>query len=882
MNHSRIDLRVWALCCVLAGVVFIVYAALSIKIGGGQPVMPVDDAYIHFQYARQIAAGEFYVYNPGLPPTSGATSFLYPYVLALGHILGFHQLWLGLWAMGVGALALLVSGWTVYLLTRLFVASRAFSAALMTAFMLTGLISWHFMSGMETGLVMCFTLLTLYSFIARRRRLFILAATLLAIIRPEGGIMALIVVGLWWLHDGFTAQTTHETPEASLSDLDPHPSSLNTIISRLIALRHLMLLIPIIAIGIQPLVNLLVTGSASASGNQAKSLFGMIPPVPSEIWERIFENFGRFWFELFSGVSGGASSEFFLSPFIGLFALAGVLLIVYQRKRWDVLLLVCAWLLVISAAISTLDTAFWHFKRYQMPLLAMLFPLAGWCWQMFAKTFKNRPAMLDHGIGVRPRDVALAVALVLCFLAVFSGVAFLRPYAVNVESVVQQPLAMARWIAANTPTDAVIAVHDVGTIRYIGGRTTLDMVGLTTPGAADWWRNGPGAVGEFLIQNRPDLVAAYTDARGLNYLAETSVYGEYLEGFRHALDPRWNVALGGSFQGVLRPTWAGVTEAEMPQQGSILNALESLDGWQWVDQVNVANLDSEKLHNYRWSDRQHLPGFATEFYGLYLIDQSGCGVNCLVTDGGRRINGEEQFTLDTTPGQALILVTRVHPVNGGSFVVFADGLRVGARVIFSQPGNWLEIATLIPSGFITDTTTEIQIMPNTPDGHYMPYHHWAFQGDYPASDAFEPVITFDDSDVQLHVEPYVYSVEDESVQMTLNWYSEDGAAGDAKVFLHLYASLHEPPVAQFDIRPGNGTLPPANWLPGVLFTDTLHLDVAAVPAGEYTLALGLYDPVTEARFLPALNDGRFTIDLTGRRVILGTLDILTEREPADG
>ncbi len=76
--------------------------------------MPLDDAYIHFQYARQLADGEPYVYNPGEAPTSGATSFIYPYVLAVGYLLGFKGLNLGLWAMGVGTSTLLLSGWLIY------------------------------------------------------------------------------------------------------------------------------------------------------------------------------------------------------------------------------------------------------------------------------------------------------------------------------------------------------------------------------------------------------------------------------------------------------------------------------------------------------------------------------------------------------------------------------------------------------------------------------------------------------------------------------------------------------------------------------------------------------------------------------------------------
>ena len=103
---GRRSLYIWALFCVIAGATFLAYVLTSLANGHGEFVMPLDDVYIHFQYARQMAAGQPYIYNPGLPATSGATSFLYPYVLAVGYLVGFQGLKLGLWAMIVGALAL--------------------------------------------------------------------------------------------------------------------------------------------------------------------------------------------------------------------------------------------------------------------------------------------------------------------------------------------------------------------------------------------------------------------------------------------------------------------------------------------------------------------------------------------------------------------------------------------------------------------------------------------------------------------------------------------------------------------------------------------------------------------------------------------------------
>ena len=99
----------FAVTCIWVAAIFLVYLSASVSGGQGDVLMPLDDTYIHFQYARQLAVGQPYQYNPGQPPTSGATSFLYPFVLDVGYTVGFHDLALGLWVMIVGALSLLAS-----------------------------------------------------------------------------------------------------------------------------------------------------------------------------------------------------------------------------------------------------------------------------------------------------------------------------------------------------------------------------------------------------------------------------------------------------------------------------------------------------------------------------------------------------------------------------------------------------------------------------------------------------------------------------------------------------------------------------------------------------------------------------------------------------
>ena len=48
----------------------------------GHPGAALDDAYIHFQYARAIAEGHPLRFQAGEPFTSGATSLLWPTLLA--------------------------------------------------------------------------------------------------------------------------------------------------------------------------------------------------------------------------------------------------------------------------------------------------------------------------------------------------------------------------------------------------------------------------------------------------------------------------------------------------------------------------------------------------------------------------------------------------------------------------------------------------------------------------------------------------------------------------------------------------------------------------------------------------------------------------------
>ncbi|MBZ0284962.1 MAG: hypothetical protein K8L97_29775 [Anaerolineae bacterium] len=203
--ENRRSLFIWVLFCMVSGATLLAYAGASLAVGRGVFVMPLDDVYIHFQYARQLANGQPYVYNPGLPPSSGATSFLYPYLLAIGYLLGFQGLNLGLWAMLMGYAALAGSAWLVYQLVRGQGGAAWLALGIALAFEVNGAVAWHFMSGMETGIVVWLSLGVVWGLVPsteyrvlskKRNAILVIAATLMALVRPEGAVLAVLAVGV--------------------------------------------------------------------------------------------------------------------------------------------------------------------------------------------------------------------------------------------------------------------------------------------------------------------------------------------------------------------------------------------------------------------------------------------------------------------------------------------------------------------------------------------------------------------------------------------------------------------------------------------------------------------------------------------------------------
>lgn len=805
LNDKRF---LWALFSLITLAILLSYVWSSWQAGQGQLLMPLDDVYIHFQYARQMALGHPYQYNLSDPPTSGATSFIYPYLLAFGYLIGFQGLWLGLWAMLLGALALLASLWAVYRLGLVLDAPNWLSLLMALGFALTGSIAWHFMSGMETGLMIALCLWTLLFVLEKRLNAFVLVASALALTRPEGGALAGIAAAIMflWLWQDYAAKDKNRGKRW----------------------RLLLLMLPILMLGVQPLVNLLITGTSVATGNQAKSILATVPQDWGLILSRILDNFGRMWLELLTGLDGREGRGWYMPALIGLLGLGAIPMLLLKKGNRLIGLMLLGWFLVMTAAVSTLDTAFWHFKRYQMPMLALLFPLCLWVISAIGRKF--------------PKPV-YAYGVILLIFSAGLYIQFLYYYAVNVRYVYQQPYQMALWLRENTPEDARIAVHDVGLMRYMGERETLDMVGLTTPDAAAYWRNGPGSVAEFLLNEQPDYIASYGRGHGygLAFLADTSLYANQVAAFTvENWQREINVALAADSQGIYQPDWEKATWPEQVVEYSEYLVFSSVN----AHLLNVGDVVSEQQFDYEWQGLDG-SGFNTEVRDIAYFHKS------LVTlpfiDAYRLITGEERFRFSQLDAeQDALLVSRVHSAYSGTLDIYVNGEFLAQRVIPQNAGYWLDIPTLIPSEWLSENL-QIRIVPQMNEGAYMPAFHRLTQGDYVFEASEEASLaSYQGGAIRLLS---VFPRDDMryGFQLSLEWETNGNAEGDYRFFVHLYDDVNEPPIDQADAYAGgnrgltSGSSPIGNWLAGQ-FSDTITLGAGDIPNGSYSLAIGFYNP----------------------------------------
>lgn len=510
---------------------------------GGEWPAPLDDVFIHFDFARATAAGHPFEWIAGQGYSSGETSPLYGLALALGYAIGFHGYFLCVWAALIAlssvvaamrATAELALGpwWVAWLVPPILAC--------------VGVLDWSLWSGMETAFA--FAILARAALSAKRtqtappthRRAAQWAlggwGALLVWTRPE---MAVVVAALAVL--AARASRT-QSPWAALVRA-ASPGALATI--AILALNHAM------------------TGDAQSAGARLKLLSSN--PYLGDV-----DRARELVLNLFYFAYKPLREELAITPSLSwlFFVIAAIALV--GRKTRDLAAALLASGALYALLVSWNGAARYQNFRYYAPAVALLLMTACLGVAALARS--------------RARVLAVPIALLSSLGAAFRLGPEIAHFTTASANIHGQQVEMGRRIAARTPAGAIILVGDAGAIPYFSERHAIDALGLGGYHGApftDASPHGEAATAEILQRldprMRPTHLALYPNWFG----AITSHFGREID----HVTIEHNVICGGPTKVLYEADFSSM-DGDAPPAGIVL------------DELDVADVVSERAHAY--------------------------------------------------------------------------------------------------------------------------------------------------------------------------------------------------------------------------------------------------------------------------------------------
>lgn len=644
-----------------------------------EPAVPLDDAYIHFQYARALAEGRFFAFLPGDSYTSGATSLLWPAMLAPFYLVGLRDtsvIWAA-WLWGWLFLALLAVE-VKRLATPLVGDLGAVGASACT--LAFGGYTWFAASGMEVT-----PLAYLLALSARlcaawaeapagrspRGRAALLAVAIVGpLVRPEGMVASIFVLGTLALfperREGPAIEQVKARAWALLALLGP--------------------LLP-------PLINRLLTGHFSTTTTQVKWL-GLNPYYGGpNFWSSTRANLDTFWQYL---LDGREWSAIFIPPGSFPVAVGALVAIPYagiRSRRWARAALVL--MLAVGMAIPTTYLSFlWNRLRY-------LWPFAfAWCIGLACLA----RAAADMAASIRPRYALAGMVLggMAAGMLAHQLSWTMDDVAQSASAIHRQQVLLGRWARDHLPAGSRIGVNDTGAIAYFSGHRVFDVVGLTTPEEARYWVAGAGSRFEHyerLHRRDPKLLPTHFIVYP-HWMACDVVLGRELTRAT-VLDQS---ILGGN------------TMVAHEARYDLLGSGERPDGpppGSLIDTLDVADLESETEHGYDVAI-----GGGTDADNRVQTTTTDLGLDR--ADGGRGKRARDRFHLRLPPNNG-VLVARWGAPSGASLSILVDG-RETSRVDI-EPDGWSEHAIPLPPG---GKDALVEVVPRD-SRTFTSMHYWSYE-----------------------------------------------------------------------------------------------------------------------------------------------------------
>lgn len=440
---SRKDL-LWLAGLIALGCLTLIASAFHAhRFTGGEGGVPLDDAWIHFQFARNLARGDGFAFNPG-QPTAGSTAPLWTLLLSGVYALGGRFPIAG---QVLSAICFLVTLLSTYVLGKHLTGRRWAGWLAGGLVAVNGRMVWAGLSALEICLFATLSLLAIDSHLTDRGEDHYRLRTgalfgLAALARPEGYLLFVAAM------IDFTFCILRETRYVFRAASQ--------------VLRKVFLPAILFALIVAPylIFSLRTSGHLLPNTFHAKATFNFLPDRDFlSLWARylVLDN-----------------------PLLLPFYLLGVMLLPAHHRIGPVkerASLLSVWSLGLPISYAFLHAVLYQHGRYLMPLIPCHAVIA------VAGLLIARSMLRRRGWRWGRSEASLLAIVTLLAIA---GTAWRLPtmarqYAWNVRNINQMHVALGRWVAENTPPNATLALNDIGAITYVSERPVVDLAGLITP-----------------------------------------------------------------------------------------------------------------------------------------------------------------------------------------------------------------------------------------------------------------------------------------------------------------------------------------------------------------------------------------------------------------
>ncbi len=431
-----------ALLSIIAGLMYVLPMKSVIGVFG----FPLDDPWIHLNFARNLADLGSYSYFKNEMATSGSTSPLYTFFAAMLWKIS-HDEFFASYTLGILFLAL--SSFYLYKLSLVFFEKEHWLAIGATAaFILTGRIDAIAVSGMETTLFICILLATLYYYLTNKQILFAVFTALLLWARPDG----LIMIGAIAVH--FLYRNYIEKGD-KIFEKGKSSISLKSFFTPGIIL--------FILVAGYVLFNQALSGSFFPNTFVAKLKYYGGGSKPEYLTDAL-----KFY------------SSSVLGVFIAFFSVAFISMLVnlVRRKKIECFIPILFVIGMIVAYWIELPFLFQD-GRYLIPTIPFFIVAGVWGMREF---FQWLLLFLPSSF-IKKFGNVFTVSLII--LALIIGAAKWnsrrKDYYDVCRYIYDRQVTTAHWIKQNTAESSIIATHDIGAIGFYSDRRIVDMVGLVSP-----------------------------------------------------------------------------------------------------------------------------------------------------------------------------------------------------------------------------------------------------------------------------------------------------------------------------------------------------------------------------------------------------------------